>query len=61
LTTDRQHQRFRVLRPLQIGGRIAGVHEVVRLDPSMAVEWVESGHLRLLDTAVPGITEGRAD
>jgi hypothetical protein len=39
-------RRYRVLRPLLVAGRIAGVNEVVRMTECAALEWVESGHLR---------------
>jgi hypothetical protein len=44
--------RYRVLKPLQIHGRIAGCGEVVRLPEHSAAEWVESGHLREVSDAV---------
>jgi len=39
----------RVLRPLSIHGRIAGVNELVRLPDYMAAEWIETGHLRQVE------------
>jgi len=40
---------YRVLRPLSIHGRIAGVNELVRLPDYVAAEWIETGHLRELE------------
>lgn len=44
------NQRYRVLRPLLVHGRVAATGEVVRLPEYAAQEWIASGHLRDLDT-----------
>jgi len=53
--------RYRVLRPLMVHGRIAGVSEIIRLPEYAATEWVESGHLREIDVLVEidGTDRGR--
>jgi len=53
--------RYRVLRPLMVHGRIAGVSEIIRLPEYAAAEYVESGHLREIDVMVEvnGVDHGQ--
>jgi hypothetical protein len=48
---------YRVLRPLPVGGRIYATHETVRLGAAQAREWIESGHVRSLETEDAACTQ----
>ncbi|MDL1863132.1 hypothetical protein FBR04_19195 [Betaproteobacteria bacterium PRO7] len=48
---------YRVLRPLPVGGRIYATHETVRLGAAQAREWIESGHVRLIETEDAACTQ----